>query len=66
MLTACSTQVQGQLTGKLYGNAFSLDVAAGEPALGPAEVIRGRAGLDFAGVDPPELRVYPGVIERPW
>ncbi len=52
-------RVQGQLAGKLYGNAFSLDVAFGEPALGPAEVIRGRAGLDFAGVDPPELRVYP-------
>ncbi|HET9596907.1 MAG TPA: nucleotidyl transferase AbiEii/AbiGii toxin family protein [Anaeromyxobacteraceae bacterium] len=59
-------QYQGQrfraecrLAGMLYGQAFGVDVAFGDPMLGEPEVVVGDDLLAFAGIAPPELRVYP-------
>jgi hypothetical protein len=48
-----------KLGGKLYGQAFGLDVAFGDPMLGAADVVQGRDVLGFAGIKPPTLRLYP-------
>ncbi len=48
-----------RLAGMLYGQAFGVDVAFGDPMLGEPEVITGDELLSFAGIAAPELRVYP-------
>jgi hypothetical protein len=48
-----------RLAGKLYGNAFGVDVAFGDPILGAPDVIVADDILDFAGIAPPTLRIYP-------
>jgi len=48
-----------RLAGKLYGTAFGLDVAFGDPVVGDTEVIPAADTLDFAGIAPPEIRLYP-------
>lgn len=48
-----------RLAGKLYGQPFGVDVAAGDPILGEPEVVRAEDVLAFAGIPPPELRLYP-------
>jgi hypothetical protein len=48
-----------RLAGKLYGQPFGVDVAFGDPIVGEPEVIAADDVLAFAGISPPELRVYP-------
>lgn len=48
-----------RLAAMLYGQAFGVDVAFGDPIIGEPEVVTGDDLLAFAGIVPPELRVYP-------
>ena len=48
-----------RMAGGLYGQAFGVDVAFGDPILGAPERITGDDFLAFAGVPPPELLLYP-------
>jgi hypothetical protein len=48
-----------RLAGKLYGQPFGVDVAAGDPILGEPEVVVAEDVLAFAGIPPPALRLYP-------
>jgi hypothetical protein len=48
-----------RLAGKLYGQPFGVDVAFGDPIVGELEFITADDVLTFAGISPPELRVYP-------
>jgi hypothetical protein len=48
-----------KLAGKIYGQAFGVDVAFGDPILGDAETIVADDVLGFAGIAPPTLRLYP-------
>jgi hypothetical protein len=47
------------LAGKIYGGAFGVDVAFGEPIFGEPDTILTEDTLGFAGIAPPILRVYP-------
>jgi hypothetical protein len=48
-----------KLAGKIYGQAFGVDVAFGDPILGEPEVVVAEDVLAFAGIAPPRLRLYP-------
>ena len=48
-----------RLAGKLYGRAFGVDVAFGDPILGEPEVVTVDDVLEFAGIAPPVVRLYP-------
>lgn len=48
-----------KLAGKLYGQAFGVDVAFGDPILGEPEEVIAEDVLAFAGIAPPTLRIYP-------
>src|SRR5277367_4588955 len=48
-----------RLAGKLYGRAFGVDVAFGDPILGEPETVVADDVLEFAGIAPPVLRLYP-------
>jgi hypothetical protein len=48
-----------KLAGKLYAQPFGVDVVFGEPMLGEPDVITAKDVLAFAGIAPPELRLYP-------
>lgn len=48
-----------KLAGKIYGQPFGVDVAFGDPMLGEPEVVVAEDALAFAGIAPPELRLYP-------
>jgi hypothetical protein len=48
-----------RLAGKLYGRAFGVDVAFGDPILGEPEVVVTDDVLEFAGIAPPVVRLYP-------
>ncbi|MFB1485240.1 nucleotidyl transferase AbiEii/AbiGii toxin family protein [Corallococcus sp. RDP092CA] len=48
-----------KLAGKLYGQPFGVDVAFGDPIIGPPDVVVAEDVLAFAGVAPPTLRLYP-------
>jgi hypothetical protein len=48
-----------RLAGKLYADPFGVDVAFGDPILGPPETVVADDVLGFAGVAPPTLRLYP-------
>jgi len=52
-------RAQGQLAGKPYSAPFGIDVAFGEPLLGPPEEIEGSRFLQFAGIEPARFRIYP-------
>lgn len=59
-------QYQGQrfraecrLAGKLYGQRFGVNVAFGDPFFGEPDVVTADDALDFAGIAPPSLRLYP-------
>lgn len=45
--------------GKLFGQRFGVDVAFGDPMVGAAELVTGEDLLDFIGVQPPSVRLYP-------
>ncbi len=48
-----------RLAGKLYGQRFGVDVAFGDPVFGEPDIITADDVLDFAGIAPPTLRLYP-------
>ena len=48
-----------KLGGKLYGQRFGVDVAFGDPILGPPDEAVTADLLSFAGIAPPTLRLYP-------
>jgi hypothetical protein len=48
-----------RLAGKLYGQRFGIDVAFGDPIFGKPDVVSAEDVLDFAGIAPPTLRLYP-------
>jgi hypothetical protein len=48
-----------RLAGKLYGQRFGVDVAFGDPIFGEPDVVTADDVLDFAGIAPPVLRLYP-------
>jgi len=52
-------KVQALLADKVYADPFGVDVSFGEPMLGPAEQVRGRADLSFIGLEPAEFAIYP-------
>lgn len=52
-------RAEGKLAGKLYGQPFGVDVAFGDPILGEPEVVIAQDVLDFVGIAPPALRLYP-------
>lgn len=47
------------LAGKIYQQAFGVDVAFGDPILGEPEIMTTEDVLDFAGVAPPTIQLYP-------
>lgn len=48
-----------KLAGKLYGQPFGVDIVIGEPIAGEPDVVTTDDVLAFAGVAPPQLRLYP-------
>jgi hypothetical protein len=52
-------RVEARLAGRLYGMSFGLDVGFGDVLTEPPDVVTGSRLLDFAGVEPPRLRLYP-------
>ncbi|WP_346660442.1 nucleotidyl transferase AbiEii/AbiGii toxin family protein [Nannocystis sp. RBIL2] len=52
-------KVECSLAGQRFGDPFGLDVGFGEPIFGEPEVIVGSNALDFIGVPPASVRVYP-------
>lgn len=52
-------RVECRITGKLYAQPFSVDVAFGDPMFGEPEVVTAHDVLDSVGIAPPTLRVYP-------
>src|SRR3954463_641874 len=48
-----------RLAGKPFGNPFGVDVAFGDPILGPPETVVASDVLGFAGIAPPTLRLSP-------
>lgn len=52
-------RAQAKLAGKPYGQPFGVDVAVGDPIVGEPDVVVADDVLDFAGIAPPRLRLYP-------
>lgn len=48
-----------QARGQPYGQPFGVDVAFGDPIIGPPDVAQADDVLAFAGIAPPTLRLYP-------
>lgn len=48
-----------RIAGQLYGQAFGVDVAFGDPLVGEPDLVTAPNTLGFAGVEPPTLRLYP-------
>jgi hypothetical protein len=48
-----------QLAGKIFGQPFGVDVAFGDPIQGEPQLVDAKDTLDFIGVKPPRLRLYP-------
>ncbi|MGE3966448.1 MAG: nucleotidyl transferase AbiEii/AbiGii toxin family protein [Planctomycetota bacterium] len=50
-----------RLAGKIYGRRFGVDVGFGDPLVGEPDEIIGDRLLDFAGIGPARLHLYPVV-----
>jgi hypothetical protein len=48
-----------RMGGKLFGQRFGVDVAFGDPMVGSMERVTSEDLLDFIGVPPPSVRLYP-------
>lgn len=48
-----------RLAGKLYGQRFGVDVSFGDPIFGEPDIVTADDVLDFAGIAPPILQLYP-------
>lgn len=52
-------RVQGVMAGRRYRDPFGLDVAFGDPMIGPPDTIVAPDAFSFAGISPPTIPVYP-------
>ncbi len=52
-------RVQALLAGRIYGRPFGVDVAFAEPLVAEPETLHGEPWLDFVGLPPTRVRVYP-------
>ena len=52
-------RAQARLAGKVYGHAFGVDIAFGDPLLGALDIAAAEDTLAFAGIAPPRIRLYP-------
>lgn len=52
-------RAEARVAGKLYGMPFGVDVAFGDVLLGEPEILVGSHFLDFIGVPPTSIRIYP-------
>jgi hypothetical protein len=52
-------RAEAKLAGKLFGQPFGVDVAFADTIIGDPDVIVADDVLDFAGIAPPMLRLYP-------
>lgn len=50
-----------RLAGKVYGRPFGVDVAFGDPLVGEPDLVTAENVLEFAGIAPTTLRLYPVV-----
>ncbi|MFO1076779.1 MAG: nucleotidyl transferase AbiEii/AbiGii toxin family protein [Planctomycetota bacterium] len=48
-----------RLAGKIYGRRFGVDVGFGDPLVGEPDEVVGDRLLDFAGIEPARMRLYP-------
>ncbi len=48
-----------RLAGKIYGRRFGIDIGFGDPLVGEPDEVSGDRLLDFAGITPTRIRVYP-------
>lgn len=48
-----------RLAGKLYGGPFGVDVAVADPIYGEPDLVFAEDLLAFAGIPPPQVRLYP-------
>jgi hypothetical protein len=48
-----------KLAGKQYAQPFGVDVAFGDPIIGDPDVMVAEDTLSFAGIVPPQIRMYP-------
>lgn len=52
-------RAQGRLADKAYGRPFGVDIAFAEPLVAAPDVIVGEPWLEFAGISPVPMQVYP-------
>ncbi len=52
-------RAEGRIGGRLYGAPFGVDVGIGDPLVGEIETVSAPDLLGFAGIAPPQLRLYP-------
>ncbi len=52
-------RAEARLAGKLYGNPFGVDVGYADAMTVEPEIVAGTTFLDFVGVEPAQLRIYP-------
>lgn len=52
-------RAQAEIAGKLFASSFGVDIAFAEPMVGEPEVLEGRPWLEFIGLPPTRLLVYP-------
>jgi hypothetical protein len=52
-------RTKARLAGKLYGRPFGVDVGFADPILGDPDIVVARNILEFAGIQPPTLLLYP-------
>ncbi|MCC6463720.1 MAG: nucleotidyl transferase AbiEii/AbiGii toxin family protein [Planctomycetes bacterium] len=52
-------RVEARLAGKIYGYRFGVDVGFADPILGEPDIITGETLLEFAGIEPARIRLYP-------
>jgi hypothetical protein len=48
-----------KLAGKTYGQRFGVDIVVDEPMAGEPDIVTANDVLSFAGITPPQLRLYP-------
>jgi len=52
-------RADARMAGRRYGGPFGLDIAFAEPLYGQPELLTGAAFLDFVGISPVTVAVYP-------
>ena len=52
-------RAEARMAGHRYGGPFGLDIAFAEPLYGQPEILTGAAFLDFVGIPPVTVAVYP-------